>query len=48
MLTFRDDRGLALPLDDETILRYLDAIGRGARNTLEQEWADLVNSVWLN
>ncbi len=46
--TFRDDRGLALPLDDETILRYHDAIGRGARNTLEQEWADLVNSVWLN
>jgi hypothetical protein len=46
--TFQDDRGLALPLDDDTILRYLHAIAQGNRNTLEQEWSNLVNEVWLN
>jgi hypothetical protein len=46
--TFRDDRGLALPLDDDTILRYLHAIAQGNRNTLEGEWSNLVNEVWLN
>lgn len=46
--TLVDDRGLVLPLDDETILRYLDAIARGNRNGLEREWAELVNEVWLN
>jgi hypothetical protein len=45
--TFKDDRGLILPLDDETVLRYLGAIARGARNELEREWSDLVNEVWL-
>lgn len=46
--TFRDDRGLVLPLDDETVIRYLDAIARGERNTLERNWSELVNEVWLN
>lgn len=46
--TFRDDRGLVLPLDDATVLRYLDLIEHGNRNDLEREWADLVNEVWLN
>ncbi|WP_348261793.1 hypothetical protein P8935_18560 [Telmatobacter sp. DSM 110680] len=46
--TFRDDRGLVLPLDDDTLLGYLNAIARGARNGLEREWSDLVNEVWLN
>jgi hypothetical protein len=45
--TFQDDRGLVLPLDDITVLRYLDRIAQNARNELEREWADLVNEVWL-
>jgi hypothetical protein len=35
---FRDDRGLVLPLDDETILRYLRLVEQGNRNALEREW----------
>jgi hypothetical protein len=46
--TFRDDRGVVLPLDDETVLRYLDLIATGNRNQLEQLWTDLINEVWLN
>lgn len=46
--TFGDDRGLVLPLDDETVLRYLNAIAQGNRNNLDREWAELVNEVWLN
>ncbi len=46
--TFVDDRGLILPLDDGTVLRYLDLIAHGNRNELEREWAELVNEVWLN
>jgi hypothetical protein len=45
--TFKDERGLILPLDDETILRYLGIISRGARADLEREWSDLVNEIWL-
>jgi hypothetical protein len=32
--TFRDDRGLVLPLDDATVLRYLGAIAGGSANTI--------------
>jgi hypothetical protein len=46
--TFVDDRGLILPLDDGTVLRYLDLIAHGNRNELEREWGELVNEVWLN
>jgi hypothetical protein len=46
--TFGDDRGLVLPLDDRSVLRYLDAVAHGNRNGLEREWAELVNEVWLN
>jgi hypothetical protein len=46
--TFRDDRGLVLPLDDATILAYLNLIARGERNELDQRWSELVNEVWLN
>jgi hypothetical protein len=37
-----------LPLDDATVLRYLDKIARGNRDELEREWSNLVNEVWLN
>ncbi|PYX75964.1 MAG: hypothetical protein DMG72_06235 [Acidobacteria bacterium] len=46
--TFGDDRGLVLPLDDPTVLHYLDRIAHGNRNELEREWAHLVNEVCLN
>jgi len=44
--TSNEDRGLILPLDDKTVLRYLDLIARGNRNELEREWAELVNEVF--
>jgi hypothetical protein len=46
--TFQDDRGLVLPLDDQTILRYLALVEQGNRHMLEREWSNLVNEVWLN
>jgi hypothetical protein len=46
--TFRDDRGLVLPLDDATILEYLDLVVQGERRELDRKWAELVNEVWLN
>jgi hypothetical protein len=46
--TFTDGRGLILPLDDATVLRYLDQIACGNRVELEREWTELVNEVWLN
>ncbi len=46
--TFTDGRGLVMPLDDATIISFLEAIGRGARNELERLWSDLVTEVCLN
>jgi hypothetical protein len=46
--TFRDDRGLVLPLDDRTILKYLKLIEQGNRNALEREWGELVAEIWIN
>lgn len=46
--TFTDDRGLVLPLDDATVLRYLDLIAAGNRNDIEHQWTVLINEVWLN
>ena len=46
--TFKDQRGLVLPLDDHTILRYLELVEKGKRDALETEWRELVNEVWLS
>jgi hypothetical protein len=46
--TFVDDRGLVLPLDDATVLRYLALIARGNRQELDAEWSNLITEVWLN
>lgn len=46
--TFRDDRGLILPIDDDTVLRFLDVIRDGRRNELDRQLADLVAEVWLS
>jgi hypothetical protein len=46
--TLVDDRGLVLPVEDATILHYLDLIAAGNRYNLDREWAELVNEIWLN
>lgn len=46
--TFRDDRGLILPLEDQTVLRWLDFVRQNRRQSLEREISDLVAEVWLN
>ena len=44
--TLRDGRGLVIPLDDLTVIRLLDVIGKGKRNELDKELTGLVNEVW--
>lgn len=46
--TFRDDRGLVLPLDDHTIIKWLEHIREGDRRDLEREMSRLVDEVWLS
>lgn len=46
--TFRDDRGLMLPLEDDTVLRWLDLVQQGKRSALDREISDLVAEVWLS
>lgn len=46
--TFKDDRGLIIPLDDKTILRWLALIEGGKRDHLEKEMTSLVNEIWLS
>jgi hypothetical protein len=46
--TFTDGRGLVIPLDDATVITFLDRISRGARNEIERLWSSLVDEVWLN
>jgi hypothetical protein len=46
--TFRDDRGLILPLEDQTVLRWLDFVRQNRRQSMEREISDLVAEVWLN
>jgi hypothetical protein len=45
--TFRDGRGLILPLDDQHLLRILALIEQGQRPQLEREISDLVAEVWI-
>lgn len=46
--TFRDDRGLILPLEDATVLRWLDLVRQSKRHMLDREISDLIAEVWLN
>ncbi len=46
--SFRDDRGLMLPLEDATVLRWLELVRQGRRQSLDREISDLVSEVWLN
>ena len=46
--TFRDDRGLVLPLEDRAVLRWLDLVRQNRRESLDREFRELVAEVWLN
>ena len=46
--TFRDARGLVVPLDDDTIRKFLDLIGEGRRKQIDDEVASLIDEVWVS
>ena len=46
--TLKDDRGLILPLDDETVLRWLGLVRDGARAKLDDELAQLTRLIWMS
>jgi hypothetical protein len=46
--TFKDDRGLIVPLDDNTILILLDKVQKGLRREIDAELTKLINEVWVS
>ncbi len=46
--TLREDRGLVIPLDDNTIIELLRFVGDGQRSSVEERVRQLVNEIWLN
>ena len=46
--TFRDERGLIVPLDDATIDAWLALIENGKRSDLESEFSKSIDEVWLS
>lgn len=46
--TFKDDRGLIIPLDDDAVLEMLERVRMGQRADVEVYVRDLVNEVWVN
>jgi len=44
--TFRDDRGLIVPLDDPTILRLLESVSKRRRQELDDILSTLVAEIW--
>ncbi len=44
--TLRDDRGLIIPLDDNTVLRLLTCIRDGQREQIDDILSELVTEVW--
>ena len=45
--TLNDDRGLIIPLDDQTVTRFLEPIQKGKREEMEQVLSELVAEVWV-
>lgn len=45
--TFRDDRGLIIPLDDDTVIQLLTLIHNGRRHELDEVLSNLVAEVWV-
>jgi hypothetical protein len=46
--TFKDDRGLIIPLDDQAILRLLEAVQMGRRGEIETILTNLIDEVWVS
>lgn len=46
--TFKDNRGLIVPIDDKTVLTMLALIQRGERDKVDDVIDDLVNEVWMS
>jgi hypothetical protein len=46
--TLRDDRGLVIPVDDQTVLQWLHFVAMGRRAAIDQGISQLVNEVWLD
>jgi hypothetical protein len=46
--TFKDDRGLVVPLDDATIILLLDLIANEKRKEIDLKISDLINEIWIN
>ena len=46
--TFKDQRGLIVPLDDRTILELLDSIRVGRRSEVDAQISRLVDEVWIS
>src|SRR6267378_4519336 len=46
--TFKDDRGLIMPLDDQTILRLLEMVQTGRRSEIEKMLTSLLDEVWVS
>jgi len=45
--TFRDDRGLIIPVDDDTIIEWLNFIKRKSRHVIDDRINGMINSIWL-
>lgn len=46
--TFKDERGLVVPLDDKTVHSWLQLIANGNRKQLDQEISSLIDQVWYS
>jgi hypothetical protein len=46
--TLKDDRGLIVPLDDNTILKLLDTVRQRRRRDIDTELTKLVDEVWIS
>ncbi|MFH1141425.1 MAG: hypothetical protein V1724_07175 [Chloroflexota bacterium] len=46
--TFRDDRGLIVPLEDSTVIQLLKLLAEGRRNDVGRVVAELINEIWFS
>ena len=46
--TLREERGLVIPLDDDTIFELLGFAGDGQRNAVGERIRQLANEIWLS
>lgn len=46
--TLKDDRGLIIPVDDDTLTRWFNLVAEGGRDKLDNDIAGLIDEVWLS